>query len=229
MELTARENSVWYLKRNRLFERISDEVVGGCCELFVQRTFRKRAVLFEQGDPARMVYLVKRGKVRISRTTEDGKEITVAVLGEGDIFGEEVVFSPDVVRTTQATCLEDSYLCMSRMQDIYGIMARNPLIALNIAKYLSEQRDDALTAVEEISSLKVPDRLVRLFERMAEDHGVPARGGTRVDVRLTHAQIASLIGSTRETVSLELSNLVRAGRLALEGGFIVLPGAIAKT
>ena len=224
------ENSVWYLKRNRLFERISDEVVTGCSELFVQRTYRKRAVLFEQGDPARMVYLIKRGKVRISRTTEDGKEITMAVLGAGDLFGEEVIFEPDVVRTTQATCLEDSYLCMSRMQDLYGIMSRNPLVALNIAKYLQEQRDDALVAVEEISSLKVPDRLVRLFERMAEDHGVGTPLGTRIDVRLTHGQIASLIGSTRETVSLELSNLVKAGRLALDGHFIVLPQpATAKT
>jgi len=230
LELTMLENAVWYLKRNRLFDRISDDVVSGCSQLFVQRTFRKRTVLFEQGDEARMVYLIKRGKVRISRTTEDGKDITMAVLGAGDLFGEEVVFAPDVLRTTQAACLEDSYLCMSRMQDLYGIMSRNPLVALNIAKYLQEQRDDALTAVEEISSLKVPDRLVRLFERMADDHGVPVASGTRVDVRLTHAQIASLIGSTRETVSLEMSNLVKAGRLLLDGHFVVLPlTASAKT
>jgi CRP/FNR family transcriptional regulator, cyclic AMP receptor protein len=220
--VAAAENTVWYLKRNRLFDRVSDEAVAGCSQLFVQRTYRKRSVLFQQGDPARMVYLIKRGKVRISRTTEDGKEITLAVLGAGDLFGEEIVFTPDVVRTTQATCIEDSYLCMSRMQDLYGIMARNPLIAINIAKYLKEQRDDALTSVEEMASLKVPDRLLRLFARLAEDHGVPHRDGTRIDVRLTHAQIASLIGSTRETVSLELSQLAKSGRIGVEGNSFVV-------
>jgi CRP/FNR family transcriptional regulator, cyclic AMP receptor protein len=168
--------------------------------------------------------------VRISRTTSDGKEITMAVLGDGDLFGEEVMFTSEVARTTQATCLEDSYLCMSRMQDLYGIMSRNPLVALNIAKYLQEQRDDARTAVEEIASLKVTDRLMRLFERLAEDHGSSAARGTRVDVRLTHAQIASLVGSTRETVSLELSQLVKGGRLSVEGHHFVLPEPeLAKT
>jgi CRP/FNR family cyclic AMP-dependent transcriptional regulator len=217
------ENAVWYLKRNRLFDRVNEDVVAGCSHLFVQREFPKRSVLFEQGDPARMVYLVKRGKVRISRVTEDGKEITVAVLGQGDLFGEEVVFTSDVERTTQATCIEDSYLCMSRMQDVFAIMSRNPLVALNIAKYLKEQRDDALAAMEEIALLKVPDRLLKLFARLAADHGVPANGGTRIDVRLTHAQIASLVGSTRETVSLELSNLVKAGRVAVEDHCFVVP------
>ncbi|WP_317997479.1 Crp/Fnr family transcriptional regulator [Vulcanimicrobium alpinum] len=220
------ENTVWYLKRNRLFDRISDEVVTGCSGLFVQRTFPKRSVLFEQGDPARMVYLLKRGKVRISRTTPDGKEITMAILADGDLFGEEIVFGENLVRSTQATCLEESYLCMSRMQDLYGIMSRNPLIALNVAKYLLEQRDDALNAVGEIASLKVHERLLKLFERLAADHGVATDGGTKVDVRLTHAQIASLVGSTRETVTLELSNLVRTGRLVADGHFFVVPHAV---
>jgi CRP/FNR family transcriptional regulator len=180
-------------------------------------------VLFEQGDPARTVFLVKSGQVKISRVTADGKEITLAILGAGDIFGEEVVFAKDIVRTTQAKCLEESYLCMSRMQDLFSILSRHPIVAINIAKYLREQCDDALATVEDLSSLKVPERIVRVFERMAEDHGVPVAGGTRVDVRLTHAQIASLVGSTRETVSLEFGRLVKSGRLAMEGAFVVLP------
>lgn len=217
------ENAVWYLRRHRLFESVSDSVITGCSHPFVQRTYPAKTVLFEQGDPARMVYLVKSGKVRISRLTADGKELTLAILGKGDIFGEELVFTPDVLRTTQATCLEDAYLCLSRMQDLFALLSRHPVIALNIAKYMQEQRDDALSAVEDLSSLKVPDRLVRLFERLAVDHGCPSPEGTRVEVRLTHAQIASLVGSTRETVTLELSKLVRSGRLRTDGTYFVVP------
>ena len=66
---------------------------------------------------------------------------------------------------------------------------------------------------------------MHLFERLAAEHGVPAPNGVRIDVRLTHNDIASLIGSTRETVSLEMSNLLKAGRLRSEGGFIVVPPA----
>ena len=221
--LEAAENTVWYLKRSRLFDRISDEVVEGCSHLFVRTQYPRRTVLFEQGDAARVVYLVKSGKVRISRTSEDGKELTIAVLGAGDLFGEEVVFGREVERTTQATCLESSLICTARMQDVFGIMSSNPLVALNIAKYLSEQLDDAHDTMEDMASRKVDDRLMRMFARLAEDHGESDPRGTRIAVRLTHGQIASLIGSTRETVSLELANLVRAGRVLMDGSTYILP------
>ena len=221
-------NKVWYLKRNRLFERASEGAVEHMEHFFTQVEFAKRAQLFDQGDPARMVYLLKRGKVRLSRITEDGKEITLAILGPGDIFGEEVAFH-ELVRSTIATCLEDSLLCMSRAEDLFSIMTEQPICALNIAKYLKEQLDDALATVEDVAYLKVGDRLIKLFERLAQEHGKPAAEGTLIDVKLTQAEIASLIGSTRETVSLEMMNLARAGRIRVQKKYVVLPKATATT
>jgi CRP/FNR family transcriptional regulator len=79
--------------------------------------------------------------------------------------------------------------------------------------------------MEDLAYTKVPERLVHLFRKLAAEHGVPVEGGTRIDLRLTHADIASLVGSTRETVSLELGKLVDAGRLRHDGRAIVLPHA----
>ena len=219
--MVTTENKVWYLKRSRLFERATDDAIAGYEHLFTQITYPKRTAIFEQGDVGRLVYVVKIGRVRITRATEDGKEITVAILGPGDLFGEEIIFS-DVVRSTFATCLEDSLLCTARADDLYGLLTRNPLLALNIAKYLSEQRDDALSIAEEFAYLKVPDRLMKLLERLAAEHGAQASEGRLIDVRLTHADIASLIGSTRETVSSLLAQFVRDGRIATRGRRILL-------
>jgi CRP-like cAMP-binding protein len=85
------ENKVLFLKKSRLFERATDELVLSCEHYFMQKTFRKGAILFEQGDAAATVYLIKRGRVRIARHTPDGKVVTFSMLGPGDIFGEEVV------------------------------------------------------------------------------------------------------------------------------------------
>jgi CRP/FNR family cyclic AMP-dependent transcriptional regulator len=215
------ENKVWYLKRSRLFERATDDAIAGYEHLFTQITYPKRTIIFEQGDVGRLVYVVKIGRVRIARATSDGKEITVAILGPGDLFGEEVVFS-DVVRSTFATCLDDSLLCTARADDLFGLLTRHPLLALNVAKYLNEQRDDALSIAEEFAYLKVPDRLMKLLERLVAEHGVQAPEGRLIDVRLTHADIASLIGSTRETVSSLLAQFVRDGRIAMRGRQILL-------
>ena len=75
------ENKVWYLRQNRLFEASSDDAIDGGDRIFTTCVFPKRSMVFDQGDPTRIVYLIKRGKVRITRLTSDGKEVTVAVLG----------------------------------------------------------------------------------------------------------------------------------------------------
>ena len=210
-----------YLKRSRLFDRASDETIANCEHLFIQQTCKKGSTLFEQGDEARLVYLIKRGTVRIARRTLDGKDITVAILGAGCLFGEEVVFSA-VERTTVAICMTDSLLCKARAEHVYGLMTRFPTLAVNVARYLLEQRDEAIAVAEDVAYLTVPERLMRLFERLSEEHGVEAVDGTLLDIRLTHADMASLIGSTRETVSTKLTQLVRDGQIRIEGRSIVV-------
>lgn len=226
--MTPTENKVWYLKKSRLFERVTEDAVANSEHLFTQIPYAKRTLIFEQGDVGRLVYIVKIGRVRLARATEDGKEVTVAILGPGDLFGEEVVFT-DVVRTTFAVCLEDSLLCTARGEDLYGLMTRHASLALNVANYLREQRDEALAVVEDLASLKVPDRLAKLLERLAAEHGVPADDGVAIDLPLTHADIASLIGSTRETVTSQLTLLAREGRIRMAGRQIVVRNVTALT
>ena len=220
------ENAFRYLRQHPLFDGTSDAVVRDCVHLFVQRTYEPHSVLFEQGDAARIVYLVKRGKVRITRMNADGKDITLAILGPGDIFGEELAFHEQIARTTQAKVIEEAYLCFSRIQDFCAILSGHPIIAINVARYLQSQRNAAVSAVEDLAFLKVHQRIVRLFERLSHDHGHLDLKGTRIDVHLTHADIASLVGSTRETVTLELGRLARAGRILSINGYFVLPGTM---
>ncbi len=212
---------MWYLKHSRLFERASDETIAFCEHLFVQHVCTKGYTLFQPGDAAHFVYLVKRGTVRIVRRTSDDKDILIAILGAGCIFGEEVVFSK-VERTTLAICMTESLLCMARAEHVYGLLTRFPQLAVNVAKYLHEQRDNALAVAEDLAYLKVPERLVRLFDRLAHEYGKPVSDGVLLDIRLTHADLASLIGSTRETISVQLAQLALDGRIRLDGRSIVV-------
>jgi len=77
--------------------------------------------------------------------------------------------------------------------------------------------------MEDLAYAKISDRLLHLFNRLASEHGVETEAGTSIDVRLTHSDIASLIGSTRETVSLEMSNLAKSGAIRYDGKRITLP------
>lgn len=219
---TVERNKVWYLQRNRLFTDTVDGGVERYEHLFTIVEFPRRTQIFDQGDPGRVVYFVKRGAVRIARLTEDGKEVTVAVLGPGDLFGEEVLFAPQP-RTTIAVAIDDVLLCTAKADDLFHVLRDDPRMALNVAKVLSERLGDAVSTMEDLAYARISDRLMHLFRRLAGEHGSPVAGGSRIDVRLTHADIASLVGSTRETVSHEMTQLVKTGRIRLDGRAIVVP------
>jgi CRP-like cAMP-binding protein len=102
-------------------------------------------------------------------------------------------------------------------------MERWPLLALNMAKYLQEQRSAAMSTIEDVAYLPVPQRILNLLERLANEDGVVEDDGTRIDLHLTHADIAAMIGSTRETVSTELARLVKSRRVLVRDRSYVWP------
>ena len=216
------ENKVWYLQHNRLFSDASFELVANCQHLFKMTVFPKRGMIFDQGDTTRLVYLVKHGKVKIARLTPDGKEVTIAVLGAGDVFGEEAMFARET-RTTVAICIEETLVCTSKADDLFALLNGDPTLALNVAKVLSDRLGDASATMEDLAYSSVSDRIMHVFARLAAEHGVETADGIALDIRLTHSDIASLIGSTRETVSIEMANLVRSGRVKNDSHHITLP------
>lgn len=215
------QNKVWRLRRTKLFE-CSGDLLAGMHHLFTIKVHPRRTSLFEIGDDSGLVYFIKSGRIRISRLTSDGREFAIALLGPGDVFGEEALFG-QMNRTTNATCIEESFLCSSRADKLFELISTRPELALNFARYSSERYGEAISAIEEIAFLKVAHRLLRLLERLARDFGVIVPTGVEIDIRLTQADLAALIGSTRETVSLELSKLTKEGRLQITHGKFIIP------
>jgi len=217
-------NKVWYLTRNRFFANAIDGGVDRSAHIFTIVGYPRRTLIFDQGDPSRTVYFVKRGTVRIARVTSEAKEVTVAVLGPGDMFGEESLFGSGE-RTTVAIAVDSVLLCTVRADDLFKLIQSEPLLAINVAKILQGRLADAAEQMEDIAYARVSDRLMHLFRRLAVEHGVPVNDGVRIGTRFTHADLATLIGSTRETVSLEMSQLVRTGSIQLDGRHFIVPTA----
>ena len=113
------ESKIWYLKKNRLFANATVDAVTGGAEIFTMELLPKRATFFDQGDVTKVVFLIKTGRVRISRNTADGKEVTVAILGPGDMFGEDALFG-GIERTTVATCMEETLICKAHADDLFA-------------------------------------------------------------------------------------------------------------
>jgi CRP/FNR family cyclic AMP-dependent transcriptional regulator len=213
---------VRYLRSNRFFRYVGDEVLMACLQLFSIVSLPKGARLHDSADDSPGVYLLKSGVIRLNLSSLDGREVAVALLGAGDIFGLDALFGKMESRTT-AICLEDSLVCSCRAERLYPMITKYPSLLMNVASYLWEQGERTISTVEEIAFLTVQERIERILDRLATEHGVPHPQGTRIALRLTHLDLATLIGSTRETVSTQLRKLQEDGRLIIQKRSFIVP------
>ena len=210
------------LRASKLFAGMTDAIAAECVGQFTLVRARRRRQLFRQGDACTQIYCLIRGFVHIERLTEDGDDFTVRIVGRGDVFGDESLLDK-AVHSRSATALDDCIVAVCRAENLKALCMRHPLLALNIARCLQEHHDRVLNRVERMAFSRSANRLLTLLRELAADCGVREACGTRLEVVLTQAQLASLIGTTRETVSYELGKLERNGDLFRRGRKIVIP------
>ena len=206
---------------SKLFAGVSDAIASECARQFTFVPVGRRHQLFRQGDACTQIYCLIHGFVHIGRVTEDGDDFTVRVAGRGDVFGDESLLGK-AVHSLSAAALDDCIIAVCRADTLKALCMRYPLLALNIAQCLQEHHDRALNRIQRMTLNRAREHLLKLLHELAAECGVDEPGGTRIDVVLTQVQLASLIGTTRETVSYELGELERDEYLLRRGRKIVI-------
>ncbi len=178
----------------------------------VRRTFRKRELVFGRGDAAEHLCILEVGRIKLYRLTPDGREIAVAIVEPGETFGEEPVVGARM-RALYAEALEPSRVRLVDRQQLAEWAQRRPEVLLELTRNLWHRLEAVERQMENLAFRKVAQRLSTLLVDWAQKYGEPAPGAGRRDavrlrIRLTHQELASLIGSSRETVTLTLGQLV---------------------
>ena len=218
-------NKVWYIERNRLFHGVPREEIERFAHLFHERDYDAKEIVFSEGDLGDAVYLLKSGHVRLFRSTEDGKELTLAILGPGDVFGELALFD-ESRRQTFAEALDAAHICAASVDDFTRLMGHRPALTMMVAGEIARRRREIETRIAGLAYGSVRARLQHALRHLAREHGEAREGGeVRITVRLSHQELAQLIGTSRETCTLELGKLQLVGQLRVDDdrNFIVRP------
>ncbi|OGP08861.1 MAG: hypothetical protein A3G39_03465 [Deltaproteobacteria bacterium RIFCSPLOWO2_12_FULL_43_16] len=212
----------WYISANKLFSGLNEKEKVEMLSHLKEAVVKKGSFVYTAGDKAETLYILKEGKIKVSRLSEDGKELTIDVLRTGDIFGE-LVLAGEEERETIAKAVEDSFICAIEKGDFEGLIRKNPIFSFTITKWMGLRLRRVENRLENIIFHDVRTRIISILRDIAVKYGSPVQDGTLITLRLTHQDIANLIGATRETVTVELNNLKREGYIITSKRSIIIP------
>lgn len=208
------------LRKLPLFALFSEADLEQVASILRERQVRRGQVIFNQGDSLDSVHLVLKGLVKVVMVTEDGLEQVMNILSVGDIF-PHVGFLEGGLYPATAIALEDTHLGLLLRADLLALVRENGDLAVGLLEMLGAT---IRTLQERISDLALRDlqaRLAAALWRLARQ--TQAKGGEPVNIGLTHHELSSLVGASRESVSRALAALRREGLVETGPGGLRLP------
>jgi CRP/FNR family cyclic AMP-dependent transcriptional regulator len=194
------EKETSYLKQVSLFANLADEDIHELMTAAKRRAFRAGEVIFHRDDPGQVLYMIKDGKVKICIISPDGQEISLAVFGKGECFGEFALLD-GLPRSADAIALEKVECYTLQRSDFHNAIMKNPKIAIQVLEALTKRLRNTDNMVEDLIFLDVYGRVAKKLLELADAHGVKTDDGVRIEVRLTQQELASMVGASRESVN----------------------------
>jgi CRP/FNR family transcriptional regulator, cyclic AMP receptor protein len=205
------EDTAELLSRVPVFAELGADDLGRVAQVAVPRSYDGQQVIFREGDDSDTCYIVRSGHARAIRQHSDGRTITLARFGPGDIFGELAMFD-DERRSATVEALDDLSTVAIPGSAMRGLLARHPEIAVKLVIALGRRLRAANERLSRQSFQTVQSRVAAVLDQLVEQARAEGEGGHRdVLVTATQAELAQLAGSSRESASRFLAVLERAG------------------
>ncbi len=199
-----------------LFAELDDRELQAIANVARSRHYARDEVVFHAEESGDVFCLVSRGRVKITMISPDGKEIILSIIGPGGFFGEMALLD-DEPRSATVVAMEPLEIMTIWREEFLSLLAENFTITRKILAELSHRLRSASHRIESLATMDVYGRLARYFLDLARDQGEESEGGYIAVTRPTHQAIANMIGTSRETVSRLLHDLIDRKLLLSEG------------
>ncbi|MFD2673212.1 Crp/Fnr family transcriptional regulator [Marinicrinis sediminis] len=206
-------NKLWYLSKIDIFEVLSDadlEEIDRMAPMTHFKDIKKGTVLQSPEEGESGLFFIKKGKVRCYRLHEDGKQFTASILGPGNVFGKMNSFSFGTSDLYVET-MDETLICSVLQDDFEQFLLKRPQLAIRMLKELSDRLQEREELLEKLALGDLRDRTLYLFHKLASQFGIQEEDYHRIDVPLSHQEIANMIGATRESVSVLMKELAQEG------------------
>jgi len=209
------------IRRVPLFATLSEDEFKRLEHIFQVKTYRKNQIIFLEEETGNYMYIVLAGKVKVTKSTAGGKETILAIHQPGDFFGEMALLDG---RTSPATvsAMEDCRIATIYNADFQRLLMGNEKVVRQIIQVLCTRLRQVWSQVQDLSYSTADDRIRAGILQLSRKHGVQDARGIIIDLKITHQELAELVGTSRETVTRTLARLQKQGILQLDQRRIVL-------
>ncbi len=204
------------LKKVDIFAGLKDKDLKKINQLAIEKSVRRGEYVFLRGTFGKVLYVLISGLIKIEQPTERGKVKTLALLGPGECFGEMAIIT-NLPRSASAIALEDSQLLMLKREAFVTHLQNHPEISLRIIEVLCQRLTEANEQIKSLTFDSVAARLANNLVSIAEKFGETDGDSWRIRIRLTHQELADLVGSTREIVTRTLKLFIDEGSVEVDG------------
>jgi CRP/FNR family transcriptional regulator, cyclic AMP receptor protein len=209
------------LRQAPLFSSLDDEAANSLRASMSETRIGRGDVLFHEGDSGDRLYVVTDGKIKLGRTSADGRENLLAILGPGQMFGELSLFDPGP-RSATATAVTPCTMVSLGHEELLRWLEDQPSVALGLLNQLAARLRKTSDVVADLVFSDVPGRVAKALLDLSRRFGRTADDGIHVHHDLTQEELAQLVGASRETVNKALADFAMRGWLRLEPRSVVL-------
>jgi CRP/FNR family transcriptional regulator/CRP/FNR family cyclic AMP-dependent transcriptional regulator len=211
------------LKGVPLFEGLNEGELSALSQVALHRVFPPDRVVIMAEDEGDTLFVIAKGQVKVSIVSEDGREVILSILGQGDFFGEMSLLDGHP-RSANVTTMQETELLMVRRPDFLRLIQNTPQIAVKLLAVLASRLRKTDRKIEGLALSDVTGRITQTLLQLAEEQGSPTPEGVLISNRPTHQDLANMSGTTRETVSRVLKRLENQGYLVSKGKDLLVVG-----
>ena len=209
------------LRQAPLFSGLDEQSAAVLESSMASSSLKRGDVLFNEGDDGSQLYIVTEGKIKLGRSSADGRENLLAILGPGQMFGELSFFDPGP-RSATATAVTDVELKSLSHEALSPVLADHSDVALALLHQLAGRLRRTNEVVGDLVFSDVPGRVAKALLDLASRFGRQADDGVHVNHDLTQEELAQLVGASRETVNKALADFASRGWMRLEPRSVVI-------
>ena len=204
-----------------LFRDLPPETLAAMSQAAVRLRKGKGEALFFEGDAAETMYLIKGGRVKLSKVAQSGEERVLGYRKPGDVIGENLIGDAELYPCS-AWCLEETLVCGFTRQQFQQLVLAHPEIGLQIIKNMSERITWLTDQVGNLAVTNIEERLHRVLLNLAREQGKVDQRGIVLDFPLTHEELGFLIGAHRVSVTRAMAALKQNGHIRNDGKDLIV-------